>query len=241
MGKVPSVTEEAEERAQIVGPFLQKHSEHRMEIRSQSAKSNKNLLTAHQLSLAAVVSYQNRIQGIKFRAEQAHIKGRMALVAQFIQGIDVTETAISEGLYAQAANLLKQELETLASMEEFEVSARKDGQTPKFRGRLSGFGRRYGEFNEIAHPTRQEVVEQLSSFTDGDRYGPTTVPQFNAELFQMLYGNQAMFIAMLFGHMQPLFVEVFDVDWDDAETRLASTSIRILIDEGIIQELPSEN
>ncbi|CTQ67439.1 hypothetical protein [Roseibium alexandrii] len=235
------MTEDDERRAQIVGPFLQKHFDHRKQIRSQSASSNKNLLTAHQLALAAVVSYQNRIQGIKYDAGDAQITGRMALVAQFIQGVGITETAISEGLYAQAANLLKQELETLASIEEFEAKARKDGRTPKFRGRLTGFGRRYGEFNEIAHPTRQEVVEQLSSFTDGDRYGPTTVPQFNTELFQMLYGNQAMLIAMLFGQMQPLFVEAFGVDWDDTEVRLASTAIRILIDEGIIKEIPAKN
>lgn len=234
------MTEEAEARSQIVGPFLQNHSHHREKIRAHSANSNKNLLTAHQLALAAVVSYQNRIQGLTYHADEAHIKGRMALVAQFVQGIDITETAISEGLYAQAANLLKQELETLASIEEFEVNARDDGRTPKFRGRLSGFGRRYGEFNEIAHPTRREVVEQLTSFSDGDRYGPTTIPQFNSELFQMLYGNQAMLIAILFGQMQPLFVEVFGVDWDDAETRLASTAIRILIDEGIIKEFPAK-
>lgn len=241
MWESAKVTEKAEKRAQIVGPFLQNHTDHRKSIRDQSASSNKKLLTAHQLAFAAVVSYQNRIQGIKFHAEEAHIKGRMALFAQFIQGIDITETAISEGLYAQAANLLKQELETIASIAEFEVKARADGQTPKFRGRLSGFGRRYGEFNEIAHPTRQEVVERLSSFVEGDRYGPTTIPQFDAGLFQMLYGNQAMLIAMLFGQMRPLFIEMFGVDWDDAESRMASTAIRILIEEGIIKEIPANN
>lgn len=235
------MTEEAAKRAQIASDFLQMHSKHRKRIRSQSIKSNKNLFTAHQLALAAVVSYQNRIQGKQYRAEEAQVKGRMALVAQFMQGIDITETAISEGLYAQAANLLKQELETLASMEEFSMSARKDGQVPRFRGRLSDFGRRYGEFNEIAHPTRQEVVEQLSTFSDGDRYGPTTVPQFNGELFQMLYGNQALFISMMFAQMRPLFVEVFGVECDDAEVRLATNAIRILIDEGIINEIPAKN
>lgn len=231
--------DDIESRAMIVLPFLKRHSEHRAAIRRKSADANSNLLTAHQLALAAVVSYQNRIQGKKITTEDAGIKGRMSLVAQFIQGIDITETAISEGLYAQAANLLKQELETLAAIEEFEIGTRQDGRLPRFRGRLASFGRSYGEYNDVAHPTRQEIVESLSIFDDETLYGPTTIPQFNCELYKMLYGNHAMLITILFGQLRPLFVEVFDTDWDDAETRLASSAVRIMIDEGIIKEAPA--
>ena len=224
------------QRAFYCNAFLKQHAEHRSKIRELSKAVNKNLLTAHQFAFSAVISYQNRIQGQKYEANDPSIKGRMGLIAQFIQGVEITETAISEGLYANAANLLKQELETLGAIEEFEAGERRDRNVPGFRGRLSGFGRRYGEFNDVSHPTRQEIVESLTAFSEGERYGPTTIPQFNNELYQMLYGNQAMFLVILLGQMQPVFLEVFGLDWDEEETRLASSAIRILIDEGIVKE-----
>ena len=215
--------------------FIEKHKEHRVEIREKSKATNKNLLTAHQLAFSAVISYQNRIQGIRYEAKDDSIKARMSLNAQFIQGAELTESAISEGLYANAANLLKQELETLAAFDEYEAGDRRDGKTPSFRDRLAGFGRRYGEFNEIAHPTRQEIVESLSTFSDKEFYGPTTIPQFNSNIYHMFYGNQALFLVMLFVRMRSVFIEVFDVDWDEEEARLATSALRVLVEEGIVK------
>ena len=218
-------------------PFLENHLKHRREIREKSKGSNKELLTAHQLAFSAIISYQNRIQGLRYEAVDLAIKGRMSLLAQFIQGIDLTETAISEGLYANAANLLKQELEIIAAFDEHRDGIRLDGKTPRFKGMLAGFGRRYGELNEIAHPTRQEIVESLSTFSDKGRYGPTTIPQFNAELYQIFYGTQAMFFIMLLGRMRSLFLEVFGLDYSEAEVRLATSALKILIDQGTIEVL----
>ena len=105
------------QRALYCTAFLKQHAEHRSKIREFSKAANKNLLTAHQLAFSAVISYQDRIQGQKYEANDPSIKGRMGLIAQFIQEVELTETAISEGLYANAANLLKQELETLGRIE----------------------------------------------------------------------------------------------------------------------------
>lgn len=223
-------------RAFYCTAFLEQHAQHRSKIRELSKDVNRNLLTAHQCAFSAVISYQNRIQGKIIYVENFSTKGRMSLIAQFIQGVEITETAISEGLYAIAANLLKQELEVLGAIDEFEAAQRRDGKVPSFRGRLSGFGRRYGEFNDIAHPTRQDIVESLATFSDGERYRPTTIPQFNRELYQILYGSQAMFLLMLLGQMQSVFFDVFGVDWDEEETNLATSAIRILLDQGVIKE-----
>lgn len=223
------------ERALCCVDFLENHKKYRAEIRKKSKDSNKNLLTAHQLAFSAVISYQNRIQGIRFEAQPHSIEGRMTLIAQFIQGVELTETAISEGLYANAANLLKQELETIAAIDEYEAGNRRDGKAPRFRDRLAGFGPRYGELNEIAHPTRKEIVESLSTFSDKERYGPTTIPQFNSALYHILYGNQVMFLVMLFPRMRSVFVEVFGVDIDDEETRMGTSALGILIKEGIVK------
>ena len=53
------------------------------------------------------------------------VSAGLKLVASFFQGVDITETAISEGLYGQAAALLRQELETIAALEEVELGRRR--------------------------------------------------------------------------------------------------------------------
>lgn len=229
------MSQEATERAFIVNPFLANHKKYRDAIREQSKSENSDLLTAHQMIFAALISYQNRIQGKKFEPQSEDVIGRMFLVAQFLQGIEFTETAISEGLYTQAANLLKQELETIGAIEEFASDTRKDGKVPRFHGIMKDFGRRYGEYNELAHPTRKGVVESLGTFDDGDKHGPTTIPQFNADLYQRMYGDQAMLMIVLFRQMRELFTKVFGEDWDDAEERLAASAAKILLAEGIIK------
>ncbi len=223
-------------RANICTSFLATHVKKRAEIRNQSKNASPNLLTAHQFAFSAVISYQDRIQGLKFEASDDSTKGRMSLLAQFIQGIDITETAISEGLYANAANLLKQELEILAAIEEFEVNQRRDGRVPKFIGRVSNFGRRYGEFNDIAHPTKKEIVASLAEFSDGERYGATTIPKFNKNLYQILYGTQTMFLIILLNQMQCLFKKIIQVDWDKQEIQMATSALQILIKEGVLKE-----
>jgi hypothetical protein len=210
--------------------------EHRSAIRKKSKALNANLLTAHQLAFSAVISYQDRIQGRQYEATDPSIRGRMSLIAQFVQGVDITEVAISEGLYANAANLLKQELEILVAIDEYQAGKRRDGRSPNVRNILSRFYNRYSEFNNLAHPTRQEILESLSTFSDGEHYGPTTIPRFNAELYHILYGNQAMFLVMIFARMRTVFREVFDMDWDDEETRIITSALRILVDEGIVEE-----
>lgn len=216
--------------------FLDTHLKHRKKIRDMSKKVSLPLLSAHQLALGAIASLQGRVQGKRFENARDEIVQGMFLIAQFVQGIELTETAISEGLYPQAANLLKQELETLASLEELRLNgSRPDGKTPKFRGSLKGFGKRYGELNELAHPTRAWIVESLARYEDGDKAGPTTIPQFNADLYKQSYGNQILFMVKLFGHMENLFEDVFNISADQIEENLIVSVLGILQDEGIIK------
>src|SRR5260370_38912120 len=98
----------------------------------------------------------------RFELQSKAMEGRLTLTAQFIQGIDICEVAISEALYSQAAALLKQELETLAAIEEFENDRRKDGKTPKIgKGIMRAFGPIYSELNNIAHVSRKHIARSL--------------------------------------------------------------------------------
>lgn len=176
---------------------------------------------------------------MQYEAKYKQLEARSFLVAQFIQGIELASTAISEGLYPQAANLLKQKIETLAAIDEYEAGKRKEGKTPNIKNLIGNFGYTYGQFNEIAHPSNRMIVEKLSSFSDGDHYGPSTVPQFDPDLFQRLIGLHATLIFMLFGRMQRIFLELFGVDWDLHEVRQAKKAHQILIEQNIINSPPT--
>lgn len=214
--------------------FLRAHEQYRREIRTKSFEKNQDIMNAYMSALNAVISYQARIQGRKYQSQDAVLMGRMGLIAQFIQGIPITETAISEGLYAQAGNLLKQQLETLAALEEYESGKRRDGKTPQVRGRLSSFGRLYGDFNEAAHPAKAAIVNSLATWERGH----TTIPQFRQKLFETLFAYHALFVSMLLAYMRPIFIEGFNVDWDSDEEAKASICIKTVAALGVISIHP---
>ena len=218
--------------------FLSGHIDHRREVREHSAKFNLNLVTAHHSALNAVISYKNRTpnripKGLK--DEEKNILGRMLLMAQFLQGVDITETAISEGLYAQAGNLLKQELETLTAIEEFRKGKRKNKNTPNIQNsRYTKFKELYCQYNEIAHPSHEETLEALFlGEKNGHRYAKTN-PRFHANVFRKFYGNQATFFVMLFEQMENLFFEAFEIEGNEEEHGLVVEALNLLLKEKII-------
>lgn len=133
----------------------------RREENWEISKSNYGaLLDAH---LSATTCIGSLLLKMNLRPGESNesISGRLSLIASFIQGIDLCETTISEGLYAQAANLLKQELETIAAIEEFIIGNRKDGKTPNVRFVNWDMGRIYGELNKVAHVSERKVLDPL--------------------------------------------------------------------------------
>lgn len=96
-------------------------------LKEQAVMRNKNrevskaacndLLNAHCLSLGVIRSMYGQFLGISGKTDNS-VSARLPLLASFVQGIDLCEIAINEGLYTQAATLLKQELETIAAVNE---------------------------------------------------------------------------------------------------------------------------
>jgi hypothetical protein len=105
--------------------------EHRQRIREQWKKDAGDLIDAHMFATSVVANMTSRISGRRFERQSKEIEGRLTLTAQFIQGIEICEVAISEALYSQAAALLKQELETLAAIDEFEKVISTTSRTPR--------------------------------------------------------------------------------------------------------------
>ncbi len=210
--------------------------EERERIRVRWKSEADALVDAHQLAFSALASMIVRFSGKRFAKQSKSVEGRMSLTAQFVQGIDICETSISEGLYSQAAALLKQELETLVAIDEFENDRRRDGKTPNIgNGKMSDFGHIYGDLNNIAHVSRHDIARQLVTVENGEICAPSLIPQYNRDLALLLYGYHVYFIIEASRQTAQIFQEIFGEGLSKQEDAWIFSSMMILLKEKIIK------
>jgi hypothetical protein len=222
-----------------VSPAVKLRSE-QMAVREQNRcmwkKDAGDLIDAHMLAFSSVASMIERFSGKKFETQSKSIEGRMSLTAQFMQGIDVCEVSISEGLYSQAAALLKQELETLAAVDEYENNRRIDGKTPNVKnGTMNSFGPIYGDLNNIAHVSQHDLARLLVAVEMKDISAPSIVPQYNAGLAKFLYGNHVYFIIEISKQTARIFHEIFSQGFSVEEEKWISMAMLILVKEKVVK------
>lgn len=221
--------------------LAEQHAE-RAGLRTRWINESHDLNFAHETALSVLASAVKRNSGKKFHNSSKSIDGRLSLIAQFIQGVDLCETSISEGMYSQAAALLKQELETVTAIDEYERGTRREGKTPNISGTvLSGFGPIYGDLNDIAHVARHDIAVQLVAVSAGDLRGPSSVPRYNAGLARFLYGNHIYFIIEVGKQACKLFEEVYGAGggMTDKEKDWFFVAMTILLKEEVLK-LPNE-
>lgn len=214
--------------------YLVRSHEARQEVRAQWKKDASDLLDSHQFAMSAIISMVDRVAGIEFEKQPQAVEGRMSLTAQFVQGIDVCETAISEGLYAQAAALLKQEMETIEAVHEYETGQRRDRKTPKLN-LLSGFGRAYGEFNKYAHASVEDIHKSIVHFEMEGISGPSVIPQYRREIADWFYGLHVLFVIYCARQMISILSEVYGLEPTKQEIFLLAGPLKILQKRDIIR------
>ena len=212
----------------------------RQKLRAAWKEDAGDLIDAHQFALSAVYAMIDRFSGRRFEKQPQAVEGRMSLTAQFIQGVDICEVSISEGLYSQAAALLKQQLETIAAIDEYKNNRRKEGMTPSIgRGATSGFGPIYGDLNNIAHVSRHDLARQLVTVERGEICAPSLIPQYNRELARFLYGNHVYFIVEVGRQTASIFDDIFGEGLAKEESEWIFLAITILLKYDVIK-LPDE-
>lgn len=209
--------------------FLEWHEEHRLSVRAQSVAANPQLIESQRSILSAIIELKQRGNGIRYRYED----GRMHLVAQFIQGIGLSYIAILDGLYAQAANLQKQQVESIAALEQYRDGTRQDGKTPHI-GSIPhrGFGKLYGELNDIAHPSKEHLLEALCHYEEDGKQGPTTKPQFKQDVCQYLLSNHCLQLLHFWRVMSHVYRDGLGVEFPEQDDQDLSGAIKHLIDRG---------
>jgi|GEM_PF-887320 len=212
----------------------------RVKVREKFKSEFPELTDAHQLSLSALAAVITRHVAKKIEAPPADVEGQIALIAQFLTGVDVCESAIAEGLYSQGATLLKQELETVAAIEEYRDGRRADGKTPRIGiGITQGHGPVYGRLNEISHVSRHEVSKGLVTEQIGDLVGASIVPIFIADLAAFLYSQHVLYIGLVVQHADRLFTAVYGAGLNSEEREHASLAQLLLLKMGYI-EIPHD-
>lgn len=147
-----------------------------------------------------------------------------------------TRSGPSEGLYAQAANLLKQELETIAAIEEFILGNRKDGKTPNVKFVKWDMAQIYGELNKVAHVSDREAFDPLFQIGSDRNVKPVSIlPVYKREISRELYAIHVAFIIQIAYHLINLYEELYSETATETEYIMLTGAMKRLESEGFIK------
>ena len=136
-----------------------------------------DILEAYRLAIEIIASAASRTQGTYQRsnADAARIEG---VLSGFIVGLTLVEYAILNGYTAQAAALVRQELDAVAALEEIKVGHRIDGKTPNIRHLPNIPGRVYSDLSELTHFSRSSALRSVGQYRGEDPDAPENTEQW---------------------------------------------------------------
>lgn len=219
-----------------VSILMGKHAEQCAKNR-EAFKQNDIILTqAHASACSALLNFISRCCGRQFDEVTGAPAQQLDLITHFIHGINLCEIAIVEGLYAQAAPVLRQEHELISAVQELGISKRKDGKTPHATvGRLKNMGKVYGELSGAAHVSQSQLMHDIIATEIGDRKGPSVVPLFHRELARNLYALHVSYICQMTFIADEVHGALGIGNLNEEEKCLLVVATKILHEEGLIQ------
>lgn len=219
---------------------LQERQRQARDIVSQNFRNeNIDLIDAQQSAFSALASMLDRRVGEEVKDISEADQGSMALIAQFIVGIEQCKISIEEGLYAQAAALLKQELETVSAIEEYRNDRRKEGKTPKIgHGLTQNYGKVYGRLNEICHPSRHDWAKTLAAQKIEKVTGANILVAYNGTIARFLYGQHVIYLDMIVQLAASLLHKLYGSSMNSQEIESISMTKMLLLSGGIVASPP---
>ncbi|MEQ3747196.1 MAG: hypothetical protein ABNH53_13300 [Henriciella sp.] len=166
--------------------------------------------------LGLIESVRREYNGAGFEYDPRH-----HLIAQYIQGIQLSYDGISKGLYAQAANLQKQQIETLTEIREIKLGRRREGKTPKVGNSMPNMKTEYDNLNDVAHPGTEDVIYSLTCLVEDDKAVVSSLPRFDTGISRSMLLNHCHYLFILITIMQKLFDS-------DLSERLSSSEEQIV-------------
>lgn len=163
---IPRVLVESEEYFELI-----KDKGYEIEEESVS-KINKNIFDAFNLSLATIV------QLIKCKSKvignsDSKTSEKIILITSFVQGSQISKELILSGQYIKASSTLKQDFEFLTRLKGINSGVSKYGVQPNAKNAPEGLRFIYGQVNDIAHISKDDILK----FYVGHGLGCTPIPQ----------------------------------------------------------------
>lgn len=211
--------------------FLTDQHRHRAKIREDFKKEAGDFLLAHELVLSGIASCLDRFGGRKWSDEidekkRLKIEQVSQLTALFLHGIDPCEVAIAEGLYGQAAALIRQHMEILAAIDEVWLERRKSGTNPKVCSLSKDIKEHYGGLSALTHAAVPEYLQRMHSDIKGDLVGSSIVPKFNKDMSLYLYRVELGLLFQFVLKQEEALEAAYDGEaFSDDELKLFSTAI----------------
>ena len=200
-------------------------------VRQKTKAAVGDLLDAHCLAVGVIASATGAVSR-KPGKTNAAISQILSLTSSFIQGIDICESAISEGFYVSATALLKQEMEAVAAICEVRAKARKSGATPnvKYFGKLAVV---YGDLNRVAHVSDTDLMHHLTSIELSEtQQGAPLAPVFNEGLAKFLYALHVTLIAQTAIAIDELLHDMYGAGFKDFEKAMLARIAKLLQEAG---------
>lgn len=130
--------------------------------------------------IASIAIRPDRAYPVKALQEKLR---RATIHSAFIQGIHAVEYCISNGLYAQAAALVRMEIEAVEGLRGIRQGKQRDGETPRLLA-LRHLGRTYGQLSGLAHLSTHELLSHIVNPEIGN-----FDHAFNANFARHLFGT----------------------------------------------------
>jgi hypothetical protein len=135
----------------------------------------------------------------------------MQLTLIFFQGIDLTESAISEGQYLKAAAMLRQDQGILARLQELSSASTQDGRLPSLKNSPPGTNRFLDHFNTTTPFPKTEFdnsfLKDLSLALSGRT---TTFPATNVGAVHGLYELHIRLLFSMVRELMILYTEMYN-------------------------------
>ena len=199
-----------------------------------------DILEAYRIAIEIITAAASRSLGSyqRINADATPIEG---ILSRFIVGLTLVEFAILSGYTAQAAALVRQELEAVAALEEIRVGRRIDGKTPNIRHLPNIPGRVYSDLSELTHFSRSSALRLISQYRGEDPDAPENTeqwllsPQHVPNTTKQLFALHTVLLLHFAIHQSAHYASLQDATPDTKDELKFKQAVNILERAGVIE------
>ncbi|MEQ3671909.1 hypothetical protein [Pseudophaeobacter sp.] len=145
----------------------------------------------------------------------------------FVQGIDPCEVLVAEGLYGQAASLIRQHMEIIGAIDEIWAGKRRSNQTPKISSLPHRLRQHHGGLSELSQAAVPKYLENIHTSKSGELVGASTEPGFKTEIALFLYRLELGLILLFATKQDEILQRIYGKGLDADEVRFLATAVNV--------------